>query len=376
MDFSTNHEHESLRLSVRSFLEKSGTEADVRGVMETEEGYDPDGWATMCLQLGLPAIGVPEELGGAGFGFAELAVALEELGAALYPSPLFATRVLAMEALVRSGDDTVAEVIADLASGGVVGALALSEHAGAWSPDRVSATASASHHGHVLDGVASFVIDGAVADLIVVVAELHGKPSLFLVESGAEGLDRSPLETVDLTRRQARLDFTGCPARLVGAPGTAAEVVASVLDVVAIALAAEQIGGAQRCLDLAVEHAKNRIQFGRPIGSFQAIKHKCANVLLELDAARSAVRTAAWSVDNAPQDVPVLAAMVKAHCSDMYELAARECIQIHGGIGFTWEFAAQLYFKRAHSSSLMFGTANHHREALAQRLRLGTPAVV
>ena len=149
------------------------------------------------------------------------------------------------------------------------------------------------------------------------------------------------------------------------------DVVRGVLDVAAVALAAEQVGGAQRCLDLAVEYAKHRVQFGRPIGSFQAIKHKCANVLLELDAARAAVRTAAWSVDNAPDDVPVLASMVKAHCSDTYELAARECIQIHGGIGFTWEFPAQLYFKRAHSAALMFGTADHHREQLAQRLRLG-----
>jgi len=374
MDFSTNEDHESLRRTVRAFLENAGTEGHVRHLMESGDGYDPDAWATMSNQLGLAAIGVPEELGGAGFGFAELAVALEELGAALYPSPLFASRVLATEALLRAADDAVADVVADLACGGVLGALALSDHPGAWSPARISVRATTGPDGHVLDGAASFVIDAAIADIIVVVADLDGQPTLFLVEATAPGVDRQRLETVDLTRRQARVTFTGSPGRVVGTAGAATSVVTTVLDVAAIALAAEQVGGAQRCLDMAVEHARTRIQFGRPIGSFQAIKHKCANVLLELDAARSAVRAAAWSVDNAPDDVPVLASMVKAHCSEMYELAARECIQIHGGMGFTWEFAAQLYFKRAHSSALMFGTANHHREALATRLGVGPAA--
>ncbi|MER5753743.1 acyl-CoA dehydrogenase family protein [Streptomyces sp. NPDC002088] len=375
MGFSTNEDHESVRRNVRSFLAKSGTEADVRRIMESEPGHDVVGWAKLCSELGVAAIGIPEELGGAGFGFAELAVVLEELGAALYPSPLFASRVLAAEALIRSGDETVADAVAALAGGETIGCLALSEDTGTWQADRISVTATPVGDGYALKGRASFVVDGAVADLVVVVADLAGEPSLFHVRSGAEGLEREPLQTVDLTRRQARLTFDGCIARLVGSPGTAPRVVDSVLDLAAIALAAEQVGGAQRCLDLAVDHAKNRIQFGRPIGSFQAIKHKCANVLLELDAARSAARTAAWSVDNAPDDIPVLASVAKAHCSEMYELAARECIQIHGGMGFTWEFAAQLYFKRAYSSALMFGTPDHHREALARRLGLGTRSV-
>ncbi|GAA2448081.1 acyl-CoA dehydrogenase family protein [Actinomadura vinacea] len=371
MDFSTDQDHESVRSSVRGFLTRSGTEADVRRIMESEPGHDPDGWAALGKRLGVTAIGVPEELGGAGFGFAELAIVLEELGTALYPSPLFGSRVLAAEALMRSGDERVADEVAALADGETIGCLALSEHSGAWRPDRVSVKATPAGDGYSLEGRASFVVDGAAADLVVVVADLAGEPSLFLVPPDAEGLEREPLQTVDLTRRQARLTFDGCPARLVGTPGTAPRVVASVLDLAAIALAAEQVGGAQRCLDLAVDHAKTRVQFGRPIGSFQAVKHKCADVLLELDAARTAVRTAAWSVDNAPDEVPVLASLVKAHCSEMYELAARECIQIHGGMGFTWEYAAQLYFKRAHSSALMFGTPDHHREALADRLKLG-----
>jgi alkylation response protein AidB-like acyl-CoA dehydrogenase len=374
LDFSVNEDHESIRSSVRRFLAKSGSEAEVRRLMETEDGYDPVAWTTMSRRLGLTAIGIPEELGGAGYGFGELAVVFEELGAALYPSPLFASRVLAAETLMRSGDESVREIIADLAGGEALGALALSSHPGAWRPDRIGASARAVGDSYLLHGSAAFVIDGAVADWIVVVADLDGAPALFLVDGQAQGLAVERLKTVDLTRHQASLTFTACRARSVGRPGAATGVIEAVLDLAAIALAAEQVGGAQRCLDMAVEHAKNRVQFGRPIGSFQAIKHKCANVLLELDAARPAVRAAAWSVDIAPEDVPVLASLVKAHCSEMYELAARECIQIHGGMGFTWEFAAQLYFKRAHSSALLFGAAAHHREILARRLGLGAQA--
>lgn len=372
MDFSTNPDHDSIRQSVRSLLDKVGTEADVRRAMETERGYDTKTWEALSQQVGAAAVGVPEELGGVGFGFAELAVVLEELGAALLPSPLFATRVLAVEALVRSGDPAVHPEIESLVSGELTAALALSATGGPWTPDKTQVFARDEGDGFLLDGHASFVLDGAATDVLVVVALLDGLPQLFLVDSAAEGLRRTALDTVDLTRHQARIELSATRARRVECGQSAESVIAEVLDVAAIGLAAEQLGGAQRCLDMSVEHAKNRIQFGRPIGSFQAIKHKCANVLLELDAARSAVRTAAWSIDHAPEDVPVLAAMVKAHCSEMYEFAARECIQIHGGIGFTWEFAAQLYFKRAHSSALMFGTPRHHREALVGRLGLGT----
>jgi alkylation response protein AidB-like acyl-CoA dehydrogenase len=371
MDFSTNPDHDSLRRSVQSFLEKHGTEGDVRRAMESPTGYDEAAWATLSQQVGVGAIGIPEELGGAGFGFAELAVVFEELGGALFPSPLLASRVLAVEALLRSGDPAVQSDIESLASGERLGTLALSASGGPWAPDQVSVTARRDGDWYLLDGQALFVIDGAVADLVVAVAALDGEPQLFVVDARADGFVAEPLSTVDLTRHQARLQFVDSPARLVACAGSARGVIEQVLDMVAIAAAAEQIGGAQRCLDMSVEHARSRIQFGRPIGSFQAIKHKCANVLLELDAARSAVRTAAWSVDHAPEDVPVLAAMIKAHCSEMYELAARECIQIHGGMGFTWEFAAQLYFKRAHSSALLFGTPDHHREVLATRLGLG-----
>lgn len=371
MDFSTNPDHASIRSSVRTFLEKSGTEQDVRRVMETSTGFDRAAWAILAQQLGVAAIGIQEDLGGAGFGFAELVVVLEEVGAALLPSPLLASRVLAAEALIRSGDPSIRPEVEALASGESLGTLALSAAGGAWRPDLTEVDARHDGEGWRLEGEACFVLDGTVADVVVVVALLDGSPELFVVEAGRAGLVAEALDTVDLTRHQARLRFTGTPARKVECARPVATIIEEVMDLAAIALAAEQVGGAQRCLDMSVEHAKTRIQFGRPIGSFQAIKHKCANVLLELDTARSAVRAAAWSVDHAPGEVPVLAAMVKAHCSEMYELAARECIQIHGGMGFTWEFAAQLYFKRAHSSALMFGSPRHHREALATRLGLG-----
>jgi alkylation response protein AidB-like acyl-CoA dehydrogenase len=192
--------------------------------------------------------------------------------------------------------------------------------------------------------------------------------SLFAVEGDASGLTRTPLSTMDQTRKQARLEFSGTPARLIGGEGAAAGALARTLDLAAVALAAEQVGGAQRCLDMSVEYAKTRIQFGRPIGSFQAIKHKCADMLLEVESAKSAAYYAGWAAAEDSDELPVVASLAKSYCSEAYFHAAAENIQIHGGIGFTWEHDAHLYFKRAKSSELLLGDPSYHRELLAQRI--------
>ncbi|MBV8160638.1 MAG: acyl-CoA dehydrogenase, partial [Acidimicrobiia bacterium] len=201
-----------------------------------------------------------------------------------------------------------------------------------------------------------------------VAARTGDNVSLFTVAGDAEGLTRTPLATMDQTRKQARLEFSGTPAKLLGTEGEGWPVLSRVLALAAVALAAEQVGGAQKCLDMSVEYAKVRVQFGRPIGSFQAIKHKCADMLLEVESAKSAAYYAGWAAAELNDELPTVASLAKAYCSDAYFHAAAENIQIHGGIGFTWEHDAHLYFKRAKSSQLLLGDPTYHRELLAQRI--------
>ena len=219
-----------------------------------------------------------------------------------------------------------------------------------------------------LDGTKMYVLDGHTADLLVVAARTGSGVSLFTVEADAAGLTRTPLSTMDQTRKQAKLTFDGVEAALLGAEGGGWPVLERVLDLAAVALAAEQVGGAQMCLDMAVEYAKVRVQFGRPIGSFQAIKHKCADMLLQVESAKSAAYYAGWCAAEMNDELPQVASMAKSYCSEAYFHAAAENIQIHGGIGFTWEHPAHLYFKRAKSSELLFGDPTYHRELLAQRI--------
>jgi alkylation response protein AidB-like acyl-CoA dehydrogenase len=202
----------------------------------------------------------------------------------------------------------------------------------------------------------------------VVAGRLDGELALFTVDGGAPGLDRTVLPTLDMTRKLARLEFSGVQARLLCPPGPAAEALARTLDLAVIALAAEQVGGSQRCLDMSVEYAKNRFQFGRPIGSFQAIKHKCADMLLDVESARSAAYFAAWAAADSSPELPAVASLAKAYCSEAFFRTAGQNIQIHGGIGFTWEHDAHLYFKRAKSAELLFGDPVYHREQLVQRI--------
>jgi alkylation response protein AidB-like acyl-CoA dehydrogenase len=369
VNFGFSEEQEELRRGVRRFLEDKSPSIEVRRLMETPEGYDPAVWSLMANQLGLQALTIPEEYGGAGFGYVELIVVLEEMGRSLLCAPFFSTVALAANALLVSGDEAAkADYLPGIASGETLATLAYSEESGRWDLDGITLGATQSGEGWQLTGTKSYVIDGHTANLILVAARSAAGLSLFAVDAEAAGLTRTALATMDQTRKQAKLVFNGTPARLIGEDGGAGPVLSKTLDLAAVALAAEQVGGAQRVLEMSVEYAKHRIQFGRPIGSFQAIKHKCADMLLEVESAKSAAYYAGWAAAEDNDELPVTACLAKAYCSEAYFHAAAENIQIHGGIGFTWDHDAHLYFKRAKSSELILGDPSYHRELLAQRI--------
>ena len=368
MNFAFSDEQEQLREFVRSFLDDKSDEAAVREQMATDQGYDEAVWGQMAEQMGLQALIIPEEYGGQGYGYVELIVVLEEMGRALLCAPYFSSVVLAANTLIHSGDEAAKAELLPQIAGGTIATLAFTEENGKWDESGITMQATASGDGHTLDGTKMYVLDGHTADIILVAARTDAGVSLFQVAADADGLTRTALATMDQTRKQARLDFAGTPATLVGEEGKGWDVLSTVLDLAAVALAAEQVGGAQMCLDMAVEYAKVRVQFGRPIGSFQAIKHKCADMLLEVESAKSAAYYAGWCAAEMNDELPSTASLAKAYCSEAYFHAAAENIQIHGGIGFTWEHPAHLYFKRAKSSELLFGDPTYHRELLAQRI--------
>jgi alkylation response protein AidB-like acyl-CoA dehydrogenase len=374
VDFAFSEEQEELRQTVRRFLDDKSPSSEVRRLMETTEGYDEGVWKQMAQELGLQSLHLPEAHGGQGFTFVELGIVLEEMGRVLLCAPYFSTVVLAANAIINAGtDDDQAALLPGIASGETIAALAFTEPNGRWDAAGITMEATKEGDGYVLDGTKMFVIDGHAANLIVVVARTAGTSgeegiSFFTVEGDAPGLTRTPLATMDQTRKQAKLEFSGVQAKPLGAPGAGWAALSKTLDQAAVGLSNEMVGGAQRVLDMSVEYAKVRVQFGRPIGSFQAIKHKCADMLLEVESAKSAAYYAAWAAAEDNDELPVVASLAKAYCSDAYFHAAAENIQIHGGIGFTWEHDAHLYFKRAKSSEILLGDATYHRELLAQRI--------
>ena len=370
MNFAFTEEQEELRNIVRSFMEDKSPESEVRRLMETTEGYDPAVWAQMAEQLGLQSLIIPEEYGGQGYGYVELIVVLEEMGRALMAAPFFSTVVLGANTLIHSGNEEAkAKYLPGIASGETIATLALTEANGRWDAEGVTATATRDGDTWRINGEKTYVLDGATANLIIVAARTDDGIELFTVDGDAAGLSRESLSTMDQTRKQARLTFENTPAEHLTDTEDFAYL-AKILDLAAVGLAAEQVGGAQIVLEMAVQYAKDRVQFGRPIGSFQAIKHKCADMLLEVESAKSAAYYAGWCASEMNDELPSVASLAKAYCSDAYFHCAGENIQIHGGIGFTWEHPAHLYFKRAKSSELMFGDPAYHRELLAQRIGL------
>ena len=369
MNFAFSEEQEELRKMVRSFLEAKSSETAVREQMETEKGYDAAVWSQMAGEMALQGLAIPEEFGGQGFSFIELGVVLEEMGRALLCAPYFSSVVLAANALLQSGDEAAKKAyLPGIASGETLATLATTEPSGRWDEAGITIEAKGSGSDFTITGTKSFVLDGHTASLIIVAARTAKGVSLFAVEGNAKGLTRTALSTMDQTRKQAKLEFNGTPAKLIGAEGAGGAILSKVNDLAVVALAAEQVGGAQKVLEMAVQYAKDRIQFGRPLGSFQAIKHKCADMLLEVESAKSAAYYGMWCAAEMNEELPSVASLAKAYCSEAYFHAAAENIQIHGGIGFTWEHPAHLYFKRAKSSELIFGDPTYHRELLAQRI--------
>ena len=385
-------ELDELREAVRDFLAAKSPQSAVRAAMETELRHDPAVWQQMARQLRLQGLALPEEYGGDGFGLAELGVVLEEMGAALLCAPFFATVVLAAQALLASGDQAAcARYLPGIATGRTIATLAAAEGGASWDPAMVAARAervtaeseeaegeeAESEEGlgerpgagaWLLTGTKSFVLDGAIADLVLVVARSTAGPSLFAVGRGAPGLRAEPMTTLDPTRSLAVLTLEQVPAVLIGAEGQAGRLMSRVLDLACVALAAEQAGGARRCLEMSAGYARTRVQFGRPIGSFQAVKHKCADMLARVELAEASAREAARLADEQATDFPVAAATAHICCSQSYVFAATENIQVHGGIGFTWEHPAHLYFRRARSSELLFGGPAVYHERLLDRL--------
>lgn len=369
MDFALSEEQHTLQEVLRDFLQKMSPESAVRAQMDDPAGFDRALWKQMAEQLGLQSLAIPEEFGGSGFGFFELGIVLEELGRALTVSPFFASAVMASHLLLEVGDrDACNDYLPGLANGELIGTVAMAEDSGSWLPESVTTSATSVDGAWKINGHKSFVLDGAVADLVLVVARAGTELGVFAVDAGADGLAVEPLVTMDQTRKQARLTFEGTPARLIGSFDVAEAALHAMLDLAAIALSAEALGGTAMVLDMAVDYAKVREQFGRKIGSFQAIKHKCASMLVELESSRSAAYYALWAASVGHEDVPQVASLVKAFCIDAFLYASGENIQIHGGIGFTWEHPAHLYLKRAKNAQLFLGGSDFHRQRLADRI--------
>jgi len=373
ISFAFTDEQEQFRAALRRFLQEKSPPTVVRRLMDTAEGYDPELWRQLSDQLALPGIHIPEQYGGAGFGMVELCIATEEMGRALLCAPYFSTAVLATNAILNAGTEAQqSSLLPDLASGARLAALAVTEPNGQWDPHAIELVATPVADGFVLEGAKSYVVDGHIADLLVVAGRVAGTASgdglaLFTVSADASGVARRLLESMDATRKLARIEFHGTPAQLLGTVKDGRNSLVRTLDQAAIALANEMVGGAQTLLDAAVNYAKLRVQFGRTIGSFQAIKHKCADMLLEMELAKSVAYYAAQAAAADDPEWPALACLAKAAASEMYLHIAVDCIQIHGGIGFTWDNDTHLWFKRAKSSEVFLGQPYYHRELLLQR---------
>jgi alkylation response protein AidB-like acyl-CoA dehydrogenase len=364
MNFAFSEEQEEFRRQVRKWLEQNAPSSVVRQLMETESGFDHELWKETAT-LGWQAVAIPEEHGGAGFGYLELVILFEELGRSLFPAPFLSTIGLAMPLISElASDEQKNELLSTIAAGEKTVAVAFTEPAGEWDPRLVETTAVADGDSWAIEGRKSFVLDGVSADDFLVSAQIEGEVGIFLVPGDSDGLERRGLETLDQTRKLSEVTFSRAKANPLGEPGQAPIALRRMLDKAIVLLAAEQVGGAQRCLEMSVEYAKIRHQFGRPIGSFQAIKHKCADMLVQVESAKSAAYYAGWAASEDNDELATVAPLAKSYCSEAYFFCASENIQIHGGIGFTWEHDAHLYFKRAKSSQLLFGDPAYHRARL------------
>jgi alkylation response protein AidB-like acyl-CoA dehydrogenase len=373
MDFGFSEEQEMLRESARGLLEKECPATVVRRLIDDERGYDADLWRKMA-GLGWTGLVIPESYGGAGLSYVDLVLVLEEMGRVLLPSPFIWTAMVA-EALKDTGSEARKQaLLPKIAAGDLIATVAWMEPSGLWGADGIAMTARKRGDRFMLDGVKLFVNDAHIANYLLVAARTGGKGiTLFAIETARAGVGITPLKTMDSTRLLSEVSFAGVKAGaedVVGAVGDGWKVLSQIIDKGKVMIAAEMMGGAQKVLEMSVEYAKVRVQFGRPIGSFQAVQHKCANMMIDIEGAKSAVYYAAWAVSSGVAEAPLAAALCKAAASDAYRRVSADGIQVHGGIGFTWDHDLHLYFKRAKSSEFTFGDATYNRELVAQGINL------
>ena len=378
MNFGFNDEQELLRSTARKFFENECPSETVRRLMDTPEGMSPELWAKLAEQGWLGLV-FPEAYDGMGLGFVDLTVLMEEMGRAVIPGPYFSTVLLGGLAILEAGSEAQKkEWLPKVAAGQKRVTLAWMEPSAMLGAAGVTLSAKGAAGGHTLSGTKLFVPDANTADAIVVAARTNAGTgedgvSLFLVPRGAKGLEVKLLPTMDQTRKLCEVTLTGVtlgPEALLGAPGLGWTPLARVLDRACVALCAEMCGGAQRVLDMTVEYAKIRQAFGKPIGSYQGVKHKAADMLVEVENSKSITYYAAWAMDEGASEGPLAVSMAKAYVSDAYRRVSAAGIQLHGGIGFTWEHDLHLYFKRAKGSEFTFGDATYHRERVAQLVNL------
>ena len=365
MNFSFTEEQNLIRETARSFLAERVGSAQLRAAIGSAEGWDRTLWQAIGSELGWPGIALPEAHGGLGLGWVELAILLEEAGRVLLPAPFLAGIGLAAPAILVAGNAAQrAALLPGIAAGTTIATLCLTGETGRPAPDGIAVTLLEGR----LDGVASFVLYGDTADLLVVAL---GDGRFVAVPAATPGVAIERLVHLDMTRPMARIRFDRVPVageQILGAGG--ADALDRVLALGAIALAAEQTGAAERCLDMTVEYAKTRVQFGRLIGSFQAVKHRLADMMVRVESAKSALYYAACAADDNSPELLEAASTAAAYAGETFLACAGEAIQLHGGIGFTWEYDAHLYFKRARADAGLLGDATHHRERIARLIGL------
>jgi alkylation response protein AidB-like acyl-CoA dehydrogenase len=373
MNFGFSEEQEFLRTTAREFLEAECPVTRVRELMETDSGYDPAVWSKMA-ELGWLGLLIPEEYGGAELSFVDLVVVLEEMGRGLLPSPYFGHLQGTLALLRAANDPQRKELLPAAASGERILSFAITEEAGSERADEIHATATRDGDGYKVSGTKLFVPDGQNADTLVVACRTGGAGeagiSLLLVDREAPGVEVVPLKSMDETRRIAEVRFDGAPGQLLGAENAGWDTWEWVRDRSLVALAADAVGGAESVLEASVAYAKERVQFGKPIGVHQAIKHKCADMLIEVESSKSITYYAAWTVAEDLDEARLASAMAKAYTSDAYRHCSAENIQIHGGVGFTWEYDCHLYFKRAKAVEVTYGDPTLHRERVASLMQL------
>ncbi|HLI64852.1 MAG TPA: acyl-CoA dehydrogenase family protein [Caulobacteraceae bacterium] len=365
MDFDYSDDQKFLKSEARKFLDAACPPAVVRGVLDhAQRSYDEELWRRIAEQGWLGAA-IPERYNGLGLGRIELCAIAEELGRACAPVPFASTVYFLAEALMLAGtDEQKAKLLPKIAAGEVIGAFATSEGPGAYTEANVAARVE----GGKITGVKVPVTDGEVADWIVVLAKEGGRSGLFLVDAAQGGVTREPLKTLDPSRGAAKLTFAGAPAERLGPAGEGASLAEQVMDRAAVLLAFEQLGGADRCLDMAKDYALERYAFGRPIGGYQAIKHKLADVYVKNELARSNAYYGAWALNAGAAELPIAAAAARVAASEAFWFASKENIQTHGGMGFTWEVDCHLYYRRSRQLALVAGAPKVWKERLVRQL--------